>query len=168
MENTDQVTLETKHAFSWHGPAPYKVVRSFVSKFQACPGAPIQPGTSCDHCSTAIMNVFVVRCGNGHEFNVGSDCVARAADPALIKSVNLIERKAAATKRAAKSVSVAAELTELIAANSAALASMPHPKDWAAAKGETMLDHAQWMNTRCGASGRAKLLKAIKAALECQ
>jgi len=40
------------------GTAPFKVVGFSVEKFQACQGAPIQCGTSCDYCGTGIMNTY--------------------------------------------------------------------------------------------------------------
>lgn len=104
------------------GVAPFRLVRVYESKFQACQGAPIQPGTSCDYCGTGIMYVFVVKGATGREFKVGCDCVEKVDQGPLAHAVSVAakrmkaeakaEREAAAGKRKAQDTLEAAGLTE--------------------------------------------------------
>ena len=57
--------------------APFRCVGFFESKYQACHGAPIQPGSSCDYCAQGIMLVSLIKGADGKEFKVGCDCVAK-------------------------------------------------------------------------------------------
>lgn len=60
------------------GPAPFRCTGMSVLKYQACHGAPIQPGTSCDYCGTGIMYAFwIVNADESRRFKVGCDCVAK-------------------------------------------------------------------------------------------
>jgi hypothetical protein len=61
------------------GVAPFRCTRVTVAKYQACHGAPVQPGASCDYCGTGIMNVFWIKGSqpDAAEFRVGCDCVAK-------------------------------------------------------------------------------------------
>lgn len=43
------------------------------------------------------------------------------------------------------------------------LNSEPHPLDWRAEKGDTLLDWATWMLENSGNSGKLKVLKKVKA-----
>lgn len=70
----------TTHPFTraGFGPAPFRCVGMTVEKYQACHGAPIQPGTSCDYCGTGIMYAFwIVNADESRRFKVGCDCVAK-------------------------------------------------------------------------------------------
>lgn len=84
------------------GRAPFRFERFEVSKYQACHGAPIQPGTSCDYCGTGIMNVFWIRSADAKEFKVGCDCVHKTGDAGLVKAVRDEERRQARAKSTAK------------------------------------------------------------------
>ena len=59
------------------GKAPFRCTGSFEAKYQACQGAPIQPGTSCDYCGQGIMTAFVIKSADEHKFKVGCDCVGK-------------------------------------------------------------------------------------------
>jgi hypothetical protein len=92
------------------GKAPFRVIGFEVRKYQACPGAPVQPGASCDYCGTGIMNVFHIK-GAGSEaaaFKVGCDCVAKTGDGGLRKAVNGLIREYRAEKRNAEWKALAA------------------------------------------------------------
>ncbi len=69
------------------GKAPFRVVGFSVRKYQACYGAPIQPGASCDYCGTGIMNVYTIASSDERRFVVGCDCVAKTGDAGLRKQV---------------------------------------------------------------------------------
>lgn len=72
--------MSTIHPFTraGFGPAPFRCVGMSVEKYQACQGAPVQPGASCDYCGTGIMYVFhIENADKSRRFKVGCDCVAK-------------------------------------------------------------------------------------------
>lgn len=69
------------------GRAPFRVSGFKVCKYQACYGAPVQPGAACSFCGTGIMYVFEITSADKQKFHVGSDCVAKTGDAGLIKQV---------------------------------------------------------------------------------
>lgn len=89
------VSADWAHSFerAGLGKAPFFCRGYSVEKFQAAPGAPIQCGTSCDYCSTAIMRVFRIESSDGHIFKVGCDCVARTGDTELIEAARREQRR---------------------------------------------------------------------------
>ena len=171
---TSVATVVTVHPFerAGLGKAPFKCVGNHQSKFQACPGAPVQPGSSCDFCGTGIMDVYVIRSADGKRFKVGCDCVAKtyrecATSDAqkLAAQVDAYRRKANRAKAHAKAATVAASIEAQLGDDAvrAALAAKPHPTAWAAAKGQTLLDYVTWMHKHSGAKGRAKLAKLLSS-----
>lgn len=114
------------------GKAPFRVVGFEVRKYQACPGAPVQPGASCDYCGTGIMNVFHIK-GAGVEdtpFKVGCDCVAKTGDGGLRKAVNGLIRAYRNEKRevewkAGAAARKAVRDAERVAERAACLAAYP-------------------------------------------
>lgn len=108
MTNTETTRPAAVHPFekAGLGRAPFRCIGSYESKFQACQGAPIQPGTCCDYCSTGIMQVYVIKSADGRKFKVGCDCVAKVARACastdldrdmrkVVDAVNKIKRDAA-------------------------------------------------------------------------
>lgn len=61
--------------FGW--TAPFTFIGCTIHKYQACHGAPVQPGTSCDRCGESLMYAFNFRDAAGLEFRLGCDCAAR-------------------------------------------------------------------------------------------
>lgn len=122
-----------------------------------------KPGGSCAYCGTYIVNMYNIVSVDGHVFHVGSDCVEKTADRKLVDAMKAETRKAAKAKRAANAGAVTVELATFLVDDEtrAKLATLPHPKF----AGFTLLDWAEWMVKRSGATGRAKTLKAIKSAL---
>lgn len=84
------------------GIAPFRFVRCYEAKYQACPGAPIQPGSTCDYCGTAIMYVFIVRGTNGPEFKVGCDCVEKTDAGHLVGAVKVAAKRMKAEAKEAR------------------------------------------------------------------
>lgn len=78
------------------GTAPFTLESFQVCKWQACQGAPIQAGASCDYCGQAIMLVYVVRGADGRRFKVGCDCMLKTGDAGLINATR--QHRAAHTK----------------------------------------------------------------------
>ena len=158
------------------GVAPYRCVGSAVVTYQACHGAPVQPGSSCDYCGQSIMNVYSVQAACKSVFKVGCDCVAKTCSTkegvrTAIEAADRKHRNALAkVSRDKRSANVKDELASLRAEHEATLAALPHPlaatKDWA--KDKTALDWLDFMLGCCGAAGRAKLVKEARALLAAQ
>jgi hypothetical protein len=93
METTTQKTIHPFEAAGL-GLAPFRYVRFYQAKYQACQGAPIQPGASCDYCGTGIMNVYVINSSDGKEFKTGCDCVYKtfAKTDTVVKEVKRAQR----------------------------------------------------------------------------
>lgn len=148
------------------GLAPFRVVGFEHKTFQACPGAPIQCGGSCDYCSNAISHFCWIASADGNRFKVGCDCVKKTGDRGLRAKVDAFERQADRAKRAAKAIAnkseVAAALTD--PATRAALATVPHYNPSCAARGMTALDACEWMLARAGAKGIGEAAKMIRRA----
>lgn len=148
------------------GVAPYKCVGVGTAVYRATPDAPAQPGTTCDYCGQAIMNVFSVQAACKSVFKVGCDCVAKTCDPregvrVTIDNEARKHRNAqAAVARKRRDGVVVDALAELRADHESTLAAMPHPRGY---DGKSALDWLDYMLRACGASGRAKLLKTARA-----
>jgi len=147
------------------GKAPFKIVGSYECKFQAFVGAPVQCGGSCDYCGQGIMYAVAIKSADGHTFKVGCDCVARTGDAGLIKAYKSHPdvRAAERAKRKALDDRKAAEWSALVSdpANRDKLMAHRVP-NW---KGDytPWLEQAEFAWARCGASGRARYLKAAKS-----
>lgn len=167
MTKTDNAAEVGVHVFerAGLGRAPFKVVGSFELKWQAHPGAPIQPGGSCDYCGQGIMYAAAIRSADGKQFKVGCDCVARTGDAGLLKAYknHPDTRKRNRQKAALKDEAVRAEWERLMADSEirAKLATvMVAP--YTPGKLRPWLEIADFAWPRCGASGRARYLKAAK------
>lgn len=130
-------------------------------------GAPGQPMGSCAFCGMGIAECHEIKGACGALFIVGCDCVRRvyAAGDRVLTQAETASRKlrneAARARAACKAEQVEAELTRLLAdePTRARLAALPGPEFG------TMLEHADWMARRAGATGRAKVLQTVQAAL---
>jgi len=99
-----------KHEFEKAGLGQYPYVFRGIQekKFQAVPGdkdCPIQPGSSCDYCGTAIMYEFWLESADGKRFKVGCDCVCRTnSDPALKAQAKAEQKRIAKENRVNKAI----------------------------------------------------------------
>lgn len=94
--------MTSQHPFerSGHGHAPYRIVDFGTKTYQACHGAPIQPGGTCDHCGTAIIYYATIRSANGVTFRVGLDCVMKThQDPELVAQARAERRRISRAQR---------------------------------------------------------------------
>lgn len=146
------------------GKAPFKCVGFHVSKYQACQGAPVQPGSSCDYCGTGIMYVCEIKSADGNRFKVGTDCVYKTGDGGLIraykttKEFRLLNRE----KAKARDERVTKEWEALVADEAASAALTAFTITNHKNQREPWLDFAKRAWGYCGASGRARYLKAAK------
>jgi hypothetical protein len=111
-------------------PGPYRVIGYADRTYQACQGAPIQPGASCDHCGTAIRHTYTIKASDGYTFVVGCDCVAKTGDAGLIKEIKALqtERRAAA-REARNALRVEGRAAQARAAAETFLAARPELAD---------------------------------------
>lgn len=160
-----------QHVFerSGLGLAPFRFVGFSKMVYQACPDAPIQPGTSCDYCGTGIMYVCHIKSADSKQFKVGCDCVNKTGEAGLIKAYKQSAeyRKHQRDLRHAKDQVKTQELTELLDKTEvqAVLKQYKHPSDYYAQKGKTFLDYALFILKFGGASGRADILKGVRRRL---
>jgi hypothetical protein len=163
-ETTTETTKVHKFEQAGLGKAPFRIVGSFEAVYQACPGAPVQAGGTCDYCANGIRYVCRVRSADGREFNVGCDCAMSVGDEGLRKVAAKVQTK---VKRDARHAAEQRKLDDLRArladaTTRAALAARPHPTAYRAAKGETLLSWAEWMAQNAGVTGRLEVLALIK------
>lgn len=171
---------DAAHPFAHLGPAPYTFMGADDAFESTRPNSGIlsaqetKRGGSCDHCGTAICDMYHFRAANGRRFKVGWKCAEKAGMDACavdvcpnVRQLKTARTKVQAAKRDALKARKAARLAALLADESvrAQLAAQPHPTTYRAAKGETMLDSVVWMAEHAGAAGRAKTLKAIEAVI---
>lgn len=167
---TDNVAEVGMHVFerAGLGNAPFKVVGSYEMKWQACPGAPIQPGGSCDYCGQGIMYAVAIRSADGQKFKVGSDCVHKTGDAGLIKQFKSHPdvRKRNRDKAAAKDVQVQAEWAAIMAdAKAKSVLAAHRIPAWAPGKYRPWLEYAENAWRTSGMAGRARVLKTAKKIL---
>lgn len=129
-----------------------------------------KPGGTCAYCGTYIVNMYNIRSADGRVFHVGSDCVEKTADRKLVEAVKLEKRRTARENRKTKAAAVDAELRTLMTDEKvrAKLATVlqPNAKPWQSVPEHSLLNWTGFMFQISGATGRAKVLKAVKAALD--
>lgn len=148
------------------GRAPYKLVEFGRRAYCAAPGAPVQPGASCDYCGTAIFETFVLESADGKKFKVGNDCIRRAGDAGLMNVTKRILNKArteARHQREEERIS-AAKQAMTIPGVITALKLTPHPYQWARDAGKTGFDFVVWMMTNAGNKGKIAAAKMVERA----
>ena len=153
---TDTDTDIGRHVFerAGLGKPPFRYAGMRECKYQACVGAPVQPGASCDYCGQGIMYACDIRSSDGRMFKVGCDCVARTGDAGLIAAykaspeVRAMNRAKAASRDARNRDAWAA-----IMADPAAVSALK-------AAGEYASLTRVW--PMCGAAGRARYLAAAR------
>lgn len=160
----------TVHAFevSGLGKAPFKFVRMTEKVYQACHGAPVQPGSSCDFCGTAIRYEFWIKSSDQKEFKVGCDCVEKTNDLGLRRVVDGVMADFKRTQLRIKNDAKVEEIKSLLAKVDvqARLKSLPHPHAGMASEGKTLLDYASWMMRNAGMAGTLKLGGIVKKAMQ--
>lgn len=135
------------------GLAPFTFTGEVTTKvYCACPGAPVQPGSTCDYCGTCIKNEFWVRSADGRTFKVGCDCIRKTGDAGLIQQISAAERKlrdqknAAARQRKWERTAARIEAAkQTLPSVRHVLAGEPHPVPHHAANGLTKLDYVNWL-----------------------
>jgi hypothetical protein len=143
------------------GKAPFKFVGVAEKTYQACQGAPVQPGGTCAYCGQAIRYCFGIRSADGKRFVVGSDCVDKTNDAGLRRVVDAKVNELKRTAQHARQDALIAQATAALPQAEAALRAIPHPQEYRASKGETKLDQVVWYLQNAGRSGKCWAAKEI-------
>lgn len=123
-------------------------------------GSAGQPMGSCDYCSRGIAECWVIRSTDGKESIVGSACVRKTGDAGLRKIVDKHQAKLRVERESKRIEAFLARLAEDQELQ-ALLESKPHPNNYWASQGKTMLDSVSWLLNNAGHSGQ---LRAVRAA----
>ena len=98
------------------GPGPYRFVGTYdmgaalahqasfgdtAAAFRDAPRLEAGMG-SCAHCGHPILNICIVRRGDGKLYGVGTDCILKTDDGKLVDAVKVEKNRLAREKRAAK------------------------------------------------------------------
>lgn len=154
-EDSTLAANETKtvHKFELAGlgKAPFRFIGVEEKVYIAYSGAPAQPAGTCDYCGMGIKYVFRCESADKKVFGVGCDCIQKHGDRGLIKLISSAEkairdaRNAKAKERKiAKLAARVEKAKEKLPTIQGKLASLPHPNQYFASQGRTLLDYVNW------------------------
>lgn len=159
-----------KHAFevAGLGLAPFRFVGASENVITH-PDGTQQAGGCCAYCYTGIRLECRVVSADNKSFVVGCNCIAKVGDTGLLKAYKTSPdfRRHQAKLRAVKAKAVFDALTALIASKKEEFSAKPHPYgfvDRVTGTPMTYLDYINYQFDRCGAAGRAAMLKAMQKA----
>lgn len=151
------------------GRAPFRCTGGYESKYQACQGAPIQPGSTCDYCGTGIMSVFTIKSADGNEFKVGCDCVAKTYRECAKTDLERDARKVVDAVNKIKTDAANARKDEIIsAAHSRMLLCdglLMMLEIEVHGRKRNALEYLSWMFKNSGRTGKLKAAKHVDALL---
>lgn len=159
-----------KHVFEHAGlgVAPFWFVRVEMRRYQACKGAPVQPGGACAYCGEGIMECCFIRDSRGKEFMVGNVCVHKTGDENLAtpmrKAINRVHTEER-HKREFERINAARELLNREDIQ-AILSAKPHPYQYQADRGLTELSWAKWFMANAGNKGKIEVARRVEAIAE--
>ena len=157
--------MSKKHVFEIAelGKAPFKFIGVEKVTYQACPGAPIQPGGACDYCGTGISIWCWIEDSEGKRFKVGSECVNKvSSDKAFREDAKYAIARYRTQERNQKEHQRIQRGRELVSDLAATLRHMPHSQPWAREKGMTKLDEIQWWFSNAGHKGMLDTTKWLE------
>lgn len=115
-------------------------------------GSPGQPMGCCRYCYTGIAECWWVESADGKRFMVGNVCVGKTGDRGLKKQMAPLKRELSHKRDDARIATAQAALQD--EAIRAAVQAEDSPNPWRAEKGESLLDHVEWMFEHAGRPGR--------------
>lgn len=156
----------TVHAFeaAGLGAAPYKFLGIRKVTYQACYGAPVQPGACCMFCATGIVYQFWLRSADGKVFFVGSDCIMKSGDAGLRFVIDPHVKAHEREMRQERENIYISEFAKFAATTGywkQPRFDAPHPNSYYASTGKTLGDYQQFCYTHSGQSGKAKMAHRI-------
>jgi hypothetical protein len=147
------------------GQAPYKFLGIRKVTFQACYGAPVQPGACCMFCSTGIVYQFWLRSADNKTFFVGSDCIYKSGDAGLKSIIDPHVKAHEAEMRREREnhfISEFKAFTERVDYwKRTELTGQPHPNSYWASTGKTLADYQFFCYSHAGQSAKAKMARRI-------
>jgi hypothetical protein len=156
------------------GAAPFRFVGMSEKVYVAWPGAPEQPAGTCDFCGNGIRYCYNIESADGKRFIVGCDCVKRTDKESLVNATEFERavaqqkreqaraRTRARTAREEERIAQALEAFDQDAEAQDKASKRPHPLEWRAAKGATLLDWIDWMRNNAFHSGRLRVIRVIE------
>lgn len=148
------------------GKAPFQFIGWRDSFYQACPGAPVQPGSSCCYCATGISRQFHVRSADGKQFFVGSTCIDKVNEKGskLVSDVDRVRNKIKSQQAHLRAQERTIEALEWMLNKNLRthLDRLHHPLVWRSDNGDTLLDWACWMMNNSGNAGRVRVHRTLK------
>lgn len=153
--------MQKRHPFSYTlGEGPYQYVGSYdlgatlayaqsfgdtKQAFRNNPPPKLEAGMgTCAHCGHAILDIRIVRRGDGKLYGVGSDCILKVAAEGDVGALSDLERQISADnkrKRREREEANKAELTPGFEAALVQLERLPHPNAHFAGQGKTLADY---------------------------
>ena len=168
---------QKRHPFSYTlGAGPYKYVGSYdmgaalahqqaygdtASAFRDAPCLEAGMGT-CAHCGHAILDIRIVRRGDGKLYGVGSDCILKVADQGDVGEISKLERQIREDRKIKRRKREEAKVLELENDFQDALDKLektPHPNSYFAEQGKTMRDYYEYC-TKNSKNMKAAIAKA--------
>lgn len=155
------------HAFerAGLGLAPYTFVGLEKRTYQACYGAPTQPGASCMFCATGIVYLFWLRSADGKKFFVGSDCIQKSGDAGLQRVIDPYVKAHEKEIREERENFYIGEFAKYVTETNyfatPALLNTPHPSRYYASLGRTLGDYQKFCYDHSGKSAKAKMARRI-------
>lgn len=173
--------MPKRHPFSFTlGPGPYKYIgfgqihtgETFGARY-AGPEMDAGCGT-CQHCGHAIMNIYIVQTGEGKRYGVGSDCIQKVHQAGEFDNMSTFERElrqhkrdSARIQRKNKAAKIEQEVKSILFAHGGILATIPHPNQFRANRGDTFQNYTDWyLSTKHTLGGWQIFKKTLKKALE--
>lgn len=163
MKSITSATLpigSTVHAFeaAGLGQAPYKLIGIRKVTYQACHGAPVQPGSCCMFCATGIVYQFWLRSADQKVFFVGSDCITKSGDAGLRLVIDPYIRAHERKMREERQKYAISEFDKWVKASGywdRPMFDMPHPNRYFASQGKTLRDYQQYCYSHSGLASKA-------------
>lgn len=156
------------------GLAPFKCMGVEEKTYQACPGAPVQPGGSCDYCGTGIRYMVHVLSADNNRFKIGMDCAQKLykesntkipREDSVARAIREHKNELARASRERRELELIRRLSAELASIPnwiEALKAIPHSAPYWAAQGETAWTQLNWFIEHAGRTGH---IKAMQTAL---
>ena len=150
LKNGETTTIH-RFELAGLGKGPFRFTGAMTEKVHCVPGCAPKAGSSCDYCGTGIRYEFWVVSADNKTFKVGCDCIHKTGDRGLIQQITKAERelrdmknKAAKERKIAKLLLRIEAAKELLKGVRGTLNSQPHPNDYFAREGKTLLNYVEW------------------------
>lgn len=127
-------------------------------------GSPGQPLGTCAFCGQSLAQCCFIKSADGKTFMVGNVCVYKTGDTSLEKPVKDAVRERQRKKRHEREDQRIQACRDALKVEGVreALNARPHPMEWRAENGDTLLSWALWMMGNAGNSGRIRVCRIVE------